>query len=94
LEIKTSLARYVWQSAETANSLRERIFELRFPSRIMEEEGTDHALIALFAGVRDSPSVPAFLLSIGRVLLPEMRDAYQSYLKASDLIADGPLTDS
>src|SRR6516165_8121647 len=76
LEIKTNLARYVWQSAETANSLRERIFELRFPSRMMEEEGTDRGLIALFAGVRDSPSVPAFLLSIGRVLLPKMRDAY------------------
>jgi Protein of unknown function (DUF455) len=90
LEIKTNLARYVWQSAEIANSLRERIFELRFPSRMMEEEGTDHALIALFAAVRDSPSVPAFLLSVGRVLLPEMCEAYQSYLKASDLIADGP----
>jgi len=90
LKIKTNLARYVWQSAETANCLRERIFELRFPSRMMEDEGTDRALIALFAAVRDSPSVPAFLLSVGRVLLPEMRDAYQSYLKASDLIADGP----
>ena len=33
LEVKTSLARYVWQSAETAHALRERVFELRFPSR-------------------------------------------------------------
>ena len=90
LEVKTSLARHVWQSAQTASSLRERIFELRFPSRVMEEEDTDRALIALFAAVRDSPSVPAFLLSVGRVLLPEMRNAYQSYLKASDRIADGP----
>ena len=90
LEIKTSLARHVWQSAQTASSLRERIFELRFPSRVMEEEDTDRALIAVFAAVRDSPSVPAFLLSVGRVLLPEMRGAYQSYLKASDWIADGP----
>lgn len=90
LEIKTNLARYVWQSAETANSLRERVFELRFPSRMMEEEGNDRALIALFDKVRDSPSVPAFLLSVGRVLLPEMREAYQSYLQASDAIADGP----
>jgi hypothetical protein len=90
LEIKTSLARYIWQSAETANSLRERVFELRFPSRLMEEEGADRALIELFDAVRDSPSVPAFLLSVGRVLLPYMRDAYQSYLTISDLIADGP----
>jgi hypothetical protein len=90
LEIKTNLARYAWQSAETANALRERVFELRFPSRMMEEEGADSALIALFDSVRDSPSVPAFLCSVGRVLLPEMREAYESYLKASDVIADGP----
>jgi hypothetical protein len=90
LEIKINLARYVWQSAEIANSLRERVFELRFPSRMMEEEGEDRALVAIFDAVKDSPSVPAFLLSVGTVLLPAMRDAYQSYLKASDLIADGP----
>jgi uncharacterized ferritin-like protein (DUF455 family) len=90
LEIKTSLARYVWQSAETANSLRERVFELRFPSRMMEEEGSDHALVALFDAAKNSPSLSAFLLCVGRVLLPAMRDAYQAYLKGSDLIADGP----
>jgi len=90
LDIKTDLARYVWQGAEAANSLRERVFELRFPSRLMEDEGNDRALIAIFDAVKDSPSVPAFVLSVGAVLLPAMRDAYQSYLKASDLIADGP----
>src|SRR6266446_570564 len=90
LEIKTGLARFVWQNAETAHALRERVFELRFPSRLLEEEGADHALIELFSGVKDAPSVPAFLLSIGKVLLPALRDAYQSYLEASDSIADGP----
>ena len=90
LEIKTSLARYVWQSAETANSLRERVFELRFPSRLIEEEGSDRALIEVFDAVRDAPSVPAFLLVVGKVVLPFMRNAYQSYLTTSDLIADGP----
>jgi uncharacterized ferritin-like protein (DUF455 family) len=90
LEIKSSLARYIWQSAENAHALRQRVFELRFPSRLLEEEGTDHALIYLFNAVKDSPSVPAFLLSVGKVLLPALRDAYRSYLDASDLIADGP----
>src|ERR1700761_3061235 len=70
LEIKTGVARYIWQSAETSNALRERVFELRFPSRLLEEEGTDRALIDLFNAIKDSPSVPAFLLSVGRVLLP------------------------
>src|SRR6202521_3040144 len=90
LEIKTSLARVVWQSAETAHALRNRVFELRFPSRLLEEEGADQALMDLFSAVKNSPSVPAFLLSVGRVLLPALRDSYQAYLMASDSIADGP----
>ncbi len=90
LEIKTSLARFVWQGAETAHALRNRVFELRFPSRLLEEEGADQALIELFSAVKDSPSVPAFLLSVGKVLLPALRESYQSYLTASDSIADGP----
>ena len=90
LEIKTGLARFIWQSTETANCLRERVFELRFPSRLLEEEGNDRALIELFDAVKVSPSVPAFLLSVGKVLLPALRDAYQEYLHLSDSIADAP----
>jgi uncharacterized ferritin-like protein (DUF455 family) len=90
LEIKTGLARFIWQNAETAHALRERVFELRFPSRLLEEEGADLALSQLFSAVKDSPSVPAFLLSVGEVLLPALRDSYRQYLEASDSIADGP----
>jgi uncharacterized ferritin-like protein (DUF455 family) len=90
LDVKTGLARFIWQSAETADALRNRVFELRFPSRLLEEEGADRALIELFGAVRNSPSVPAFLLSIGKVLLPALRDSFQEYLEASDSIADGP----
>jgi uncharacterized ferritin-like protein (DUF455 family) len=90
LDIKTSLARFIWQNAETTHALRNRVFELRFPSRLLEEEGADQALVDLFSGVKNSPSVPAFLLCVAEVLLPALRDAYQSYLSASDSIADGP----
>jgi uncharacterized ferritin-like protein (DUF455 family) len=90
LEFKTGLARFIWQSAETAHALRNRVFELRFPSRLLEEQGADHALVELFGAIRDSPSVPAFLLSIGTILLPALRDSYREYLQASDSIADGP----
>jgi hypothetical protein len=90
LDIKTGLARFIWQSSQTAHALRDRVFELRFPSRLLEEEGTDHALIELFGAIKDSPSVPAFLLSVGMILLPALRDAYRAYLEASDSIADGP----
>lgn len=90
LEVKTSLPRLIWQSAQTANALRERVFELRFPNRTVEEEGPDVALVALFTQLKDSPSATAFLLALGEVLLPAMRDAYRDYLRASDPIADGP----
>jgi hypothetical protein len=90
LDAKIGLARSVWQSAETAHALRDRVFELRFPSRLLEEEGADHALVELLEAVKNSPTAAAFLLSVGRVLLPALRDAYQSYLAASDPIADAP----
>jgi uncharacterized ferritin-like protein (DUF455 family) len=90
IDVKTGLARFIWQSAEIAEALRNRVFELRFPSRLLEEEGTDHALIELFGAVKNSPSAPAFLLSTGKVLLPALRNAFQEYLLASDSIADGP----
>jgi hypothetical protein len=90
LPIKTGIAQFIWQGAETANALRDRVFELRFPSRILEEEGADHALVELFATVKNSPSVPAFLLCVGEVLLPALRDSYREYLENSDAIADGP----
>jgi len=90
LEIKTGLAFFIWQSAETAHALRERVFELRFPSRMLEEQGSDHALIELFSAAKDSPSAPALLLAMSQVLMPALRDAYAAYLQASDPIADGP----
>jgi uncharacterized ferritin-like protein (DUF455 family) len=90
LDVKTGLARFVWQNTETAHALRNRVFELRFPSRMLEEQGADRALIELFSGVKNAPSVPAFLLSIGEVLLPALRRAYSAYCEGSDSIADGP----
>ena len=66
------------------------MFELRFPSRLLEEEGADRALVEVFSSVKDAPSDAAFLFSVGKVLLPTLRDAYRAYLEASDTIADGP----
>jgi uncharacterized ferritin-like protein (DUF455 family) len=90
LEIKAGLARAIWQSAETAHALRSRVFELRFPNRLLEEEGADQSLSALFAAGKDAPSAAAFLLSSARVLLPALLDAYREYMGASDTIADAP----
>src|SRR5215469_4158929 len=90
LEIKIEMAHIIWQCSESAHALRNRVFELRFPSRMLEEEGPDHALIKLFSGIKDSPSAAAFLMSVTKVLLPALRDSYRAYLATSDSIADGP----
>src|SRR5215469_2831713 len=90
LDLKTGLARFIWQGAETAHALRNRVFELRFPSRLLEQEGADQALVELFSAAKNSPSPSAFLLTVSNVILPALRDAYHEYLQASDEIADGP----
>src|SRR5487761_545934 len=90
LEIKTGLPRFIWQGAQVGNQLRERVFELRFPNRMMEEEGPDTALIQVFDNLKDAPSVPAFLRAGAKVFVPALREVYESYLAASDPIADGP----
>jgi uncharacterized ferritin-like protein (DUF455 family) len=89
IEIKTELPRYIWQSTQTADALRERIFELRYPERtvVLEDDAT---LVNLITQLRDSPSVSAFLLAAGHVVVPALRDAYHDYLAVSDPIADGP----
>lgn len=90
LPVKLGLAQAIWENALTADALRERVFELRYPSRLLEEEGGDAALVALYQNLIQSPSVPAFLLAAARVLVPALRDAYAEYLGLSDPIADAP----
>ena len=39
LETKAALARMAWQCGLAADALRARVFELRYPSRLLEEAG-------------------------------------------------------
>src|SRR5690242_2630043 len=79
LEVKTTLPRFTWEDALTANALRDRVFELRFPSRLLEA-GSDAPMVAIFDEAINAPGPEAFVLSLGRVLVPALRDAYQVYL--------------
>jgi uncharacterized ferritin-like protein (DUF455 family) len=90
LELKTTLPLLTWQNAETAHALRERVFELRYPSRLMEIEGADGPLIRAFDELRAAPSPGAFLLALASTLLPALRDAYREFLRHSDPLADAP----
>lgn len=89
-EIKTQLPRFIWENAQTAGALRDRIFELKFPSRTVEEEGSDRVLISALDQLRSAPSLSAFLLAIAEIVLPKMQESYRLYLETSDPIADGP----
>ena len=35
LEVKLTVPRYIWEDAQVADALRQRVFELRYPSRLM-----------------------------------------------------------
>jgi uncharacterized ferritin-like protein (DUF455 family) len=90
LDLKMTVPYFCWQNAETANDLRERVFELRFPSRMMDHEGADRPLAALLAEIRNAPTPAAFLTAWGGVALTALRDAYREFLDHSDPLADAP----
>jgi uncharacterized ferritin-like protein (DUF455 family) len=75
LEHKAELAQTAWESALAADALRERVFELRFPSRFLDEQAEQLAL-----------ATPDDLRALAR----ELREEYRAYLDASDELADGP----
>jgi uncharacterized protein DUF455 len=75
LEAKAELGRTAWESALAGDALRERVFELRYPSRFLDEQAEE-------VRVAD----PAELSE----LLARQRDDYRDYLVAADELADGP----
>ena len=75
LEHKAELARTAWESALAADALRERVFELRYPVRFLDEQAEELSLAA-----------PDDL----RALVAALRDDYSAYLAAADELADGP----
>lgn len=75
LEHKAELARTGWESALAADALRERVFELRYPSRFLDEQAEAIRL--------DGPEDL-------RSLVRKLRDDYRDYLRSGDELADGP----
>jgi uncharacterized protein DUF455 len=75
LEHKAELARTAWESALAADALRERVFELRYPARFLDEQAEE-----LTVGSPDDL----------RALVAELRGDYAAFLEAADELADGP----
>ena len=75
LELKAELGRTAWESALAADALRERVFELRYPTRFLDEQAEE---------------LPLESADDLRALLAELRDDYADYLDHVDELADGP----
>ncbi len=75
LELKAELGRTAWESALAADALRERVFELRYPTRFLDEQ---------------AERLPLESADDLRSLLAELRDDYADYLDHVDELADGP----
>ncbi len=75
LEHKAELARTAWESALAGDAMRERVFELRYPSRFLDEQAETFSVES-----------PADL----RSLVAAIRDEYAAYLEVADELADGP----
>lgn len=88
-ELKLALPKMLWEDAMTANALRERVFELRFPSRILEVDA-DQPLVDLLDYAKHAPSGLAYLTALAEVFKPALKEAYVSYLQMADEIGDGP----
>jgi|WetSurMetagenome_2_1015567.scaffolds.fasta_scaffold61062_2 uncharacterized ferritin-like protein (DUF455 family) len=89
LATKGALARSLWEGAVTADALRNRVFELRYPSRLITP-AAHGALIAVFDAARNAPGQEAFVLALAGVLLPALRRAYEQFSGLSDRLSDGP----
>ena len=81
LEDKARLAEIAWQQTLAADAFRERVFELRYPVRALEEWSD-----ASFDTLIDSPHFFADLpLALG-----ELQRRYEEFRRALDLLDDGP----
>jgi hypothetical protein len=89
LEGKAALARMLWEDSVAADAIRNRILELRYPSRVVVPD-QHQVVLDFFDEARNAPGPEAFVLSLARVLKPALRDGYETFSKLSDRISDGP----
>ena len=90
LEAKMTLPRHTWQDTLTAHALRERVFELRYPRRMLGI-GEDAPLVAIFDESIHAPSAQAFIFALAQVFKPALLSAYRSYVDCADDLSDGPI---
>jgi hypothetical protein len=89
LETKAALARVAWQQTLAGDAFRERVFELRYPNRFLEE-GSDAPLIHVYEAAIDAPDADSFLTALTDALLPDYAERLAAFLQQTDELDDGP----
>jgi uncharacterized ferritin-like protein (DUF455 family) len=89
LEAKAALARVAWQHTLAGDAFRERVFELRYPNRFLEE-GSDAPLIRVYEAALDAPDADAFRAGLVDALLPDYAHRLAAFLSQTDELDDGP----
>ncbi len=89
LGAKIALGKHLWEDSLTGDALRTRVFELRYPSRLLEV-GSDAPVVGLFEDSIQAPNALAFMKALTEVYKPQLLGAYRDYLAIADAIADGP----
>ena len=89
LETKAELARTAWQQTLAGDAFRERVFELRYPNRFLEE-GSDAPLIRVVEAGIDAPDADAFREGLSGALLLDYAQRLGGFLAATDELDDGP----
>ena len=88
-EAKKLLARHIWLDAEHANTIRQRVLELRFP-RVDVDLEVDQALCAVLEKLPATESDAEFLAGVYRVIKPAILAAVERYVQQSDSLDDAP----
>lgn len=86
---KNQLPRHWWVASRHADSLRERVLELRYPRRDVDKDH-DAGLASFLAELSKGLPDAEFLLGMYTVLRPALAEAYRTYLLSADPIADAP----
>lgn len=88
-EAKKMLARHIWLDAEHADSLRQRVLELRYP-RVDVDLAVDEALLRVLRKLPSTRSDLEFLAGVYGAVKPAVFDALAAYLEQSDPLDDAP----
>lgn len=89
-ETKLLLPEFLWQDALILTELRERVLELRYPERRIEEGPDEEVIHGWRDLLRNAPSSLAFARALSEAIKPYLRDGFNLYLETMDHLDDAP----